>query len=130
MLHVDPKMLGRLDEIHTDLLARRAHAETQGWLGEIEGIDLTLRFLAEKRAETQRLAHVDRDQDTVTVLGMPTHRSTSMSNASTSTRRRLRTRRAAHPSCRPVTGNRRDRACGMLIHTQTRWRRRRGGSSS
>ena len=72
MLRVDPKMLGRLDEIHTDLLARRAHAETQGWLGEIEGIDLTLRFLADKRAETQRLAHVDRDQDTVTVLGMPT----------------------------------------------------------
>ncbi|MGE0341495.1 MAG: site-specific integrase [Porticoccaceae bacterium] len=72
MLRVDPKMLGRLDEIHTDLLARRAHADAQGWLGEIEGIDLTLRFLAEKRAETQRLAHVDRDQDTVTVLGMPT----------------------------------------------------------
>lgn len=72
LLRVDPKMLGRLDEIHTDLLARRAHADAQGWLGEIEGIDLTLRFLAEKRAETQRLAHVDRDQDTVTVLGMPT----------------------------------------------------------
>ncbi|MDQ2850956.1 MAG: site-specific integrase [Actinomycetota bacterium] len=69
MLHVDPKMLDRLDEIHTDLLARRAHAEAQGWLGEIEGIDLTLRFLAEKRAETQRFTHLD--QDTVTVLGMP-----------------------------------------------------------
>jgi hypothetical protein len=72
MLRVDPKMLGRLDEIHTDLLARRAHAETEGWLGEIEGIELTLSFLAEKRAETQRLADVDRSQDTVTVLGMPT----------------------------------------------------------
>lgn len=72
MLHVDPKMLGRLDELHTDLLARRAHAEAERWLGEIEGIDLTLRFLAEKRAETQRLVHLDHDQDTVTVLGMPT----------------------------------------------------------
>ena len=70
MLHVDPKMISRLHEIHTDLLARRAHAETEGWLGEIEGIDLTLRFLADKRGETQRLAH--HDQDTVTVLGMPT----------------------------------------------------------
>ncbi len=72
MLLVDPKMIPRLDEIHTDLLARRAHAETEGWLGEIEGIDLTLRFLAEKRAETRRLADVDRGRDTVTVLGMPT----------------------------------------------------------
>jgi hypothetical protein len=70
MLHVDPKMLGRLDELHTDLLARRAHAEAQGWLGELEGIDLTMRFLADKSAETQRLAR--HDHDTVTVLGMPT----------------------------------------------------------
>ena len=54
MLRVDPKMLGRLDEIHTDLLARRAHAETEGWLGEIEGIELTLSFLAEKRAVSAR----------------------------------------------------------------------------
>ena len=72
MLHVDPKMIGRLDELHADLLARRAHAETQGWLGELEGLDLTLRFLAEKRAETQRLSHFDYDQDTLVVLGMPT----------------------------------------------------------
>lgn len=71
MLHVDPKMVGRLDEIHTDLLARRAHAETEGWLGELEGIDLTLRFLVDKRAETQRLAHFDKDRDTLVVLGMP-----------------------------------------------------------
>ena len=69
MLHVDPKMIDRLDEIHTDLLARRAHAESQGWLGELEGIDLTLRFLSDRRAETVRLAQ--RSQSTVTVLGMP-----------------------------------------------------------
>jgi len=69
MLHIDPKMIGRLDEIHTDLLARRDHACTQGWRGEIEGIDLTLRFLAGKRAETLRLARFS--HDTVTSLGMP-----------------------------------------------------------
>jgi site-specific recombinase XerD len=69
MLRVDPKMIGRLDEIHADLLGHREHAQTQGWLGEIEGIDLTLRFLADKRAETVRLAEVG--QDNVTPLGMP-----------------------------------------------------------
>jgi hypothetical protein len=70
MLRIDPKMIDRLDEIHTDLIARRYHAQTQGWLGEIEGIDLTLRFLADKRAETLRLAR--RHRDSITTLGMPT----------------------------------------------------------
>jgi hypothetical protein len=42
MLRVDPMMLGRLEEIETGLLARRANAEAEGWLGELEGIDLTL----------------------------------------------------------------------------------------
>jgi len=65
-------MLDRLDEIHTDLLARRTHAESQGWLGELEGLDLTLRFLADKRTETQRLAHLDPRGPTG--LGMPTTR--------------------------------------------------------
>jgi site-specific recombinase XerD len=54
VLQVDPKMLTRLDEIETDLLARRQQAETEGWRGEIEGIDLTLSFLRSKRAHTQR----------------------------------------------------------------------------
>jgi hypothetical protein len=70
MLRIDPKMIDRLDEIHTNLIARREHAQAQGWLGEIEGIDLTLRFLADKRAETLRLAQFSRDN--VTPLGMPT----------------------------------------------------------
>ena len=47
-------MLARLDEIEADLLARRQRAETEGWLGEIEGLDLTLSFLRTKRAHTQR----------------------------------------------------------------------------
>jgi site-specific recombinase XerD len=70
MLRIDPKMVDRLDQIHTDLLARRAQAETHGWLGEIEGIDLTLSFLTDKRAETLRLAQQNRDNPTP--LGMPT----------------------------------------------------------
>ena len=67
MLRVNPKMLARLDELEADLLARRARAEAEGWLGEIEGIDLTLTFLADKRAETNRLARV-----APISLGMPT----------------------------------------------------------
>ncbi|MFD7846096.1 site-specific integrase [Nocardia sp. NPDC059764] len=45
MLNINPDMLGRLDELEADLLQRRLHAQQQEWLGEIEGIDLTLTFL-------------------------------------------------------------------------------------
>ena len=54
MLHVNPKMLARLDELETDLLDRRARAETENWAGEIEGIDMTLTLLRAKREDTQR----------------------------------------------------------------------------
>ncbi|GAP55141.1 hypothetical protein AHiyo6_17060 [Arthrobacter sp. Hiyo6] len=56
MLQVDPAMIDRLDEINTDLIARREVAQTRGWLGELEGIDLTLQFLQDKRADAHRLA--------------------------------------------------------------------------
>jgi hypothetical protein len=58
MININPKMLPRLDEIEADLLARRAQAEAEGWLGEIEGIDLTLTYLRQKRGQTQRLARI------------------------------------------------------------------------
>jgi hypothetical protein len=58
MLAINPKMLPRLDEVGKDLLARRARAERDAWLGEIEGIDLTLSFLRQKREETRRLARI------------------------------------------------------------------------
>jgi hypothetical protein len=63
VLQVDPKMLARLDEIEADLTARRKRAEDEGWSGEIEGIDLTLSFLRQKRTRTQRF--------TRTNLGLP-----------------------------------------------------------
>lgn len=69
MLHVDPVMIARLDEINTDLINRRELAEAQGWLGEPEGIDLTLRFLQDKRAAAQRLTGLG-----PTNLGMPAPR--------------------------------------------------------
>lgn len=58
MLNINPKMLSRLDEIEDDLLMRRRRAEHEGWLGEVEGIDLTLAFLWQKREETQRLTRI------------------------------------------------------------------------
>jgi hypothetical protein len=66
MLAINPKMLPRLDEIEDDLLARRARADHEAWLGEVEGIDLTLTFLRQKRQETERLARVAPVE-----LGMP-----------------------------------------------------------
>jgi hypothetical protein len=66
MLRIDPTMLARLDELETDLLARRERAQAEGWLGELEGLDLTLRFLADKRREAQRFA-----RSPAAPLGMP-----------------------------------------------------------
>ena len=66
MININPRMLPRLDKIEADLLSRRARAEAEGWLGEIEGIDLTLSFLRRKREETRRLARI-----APTDLGMP-----------------------------------------------------------
>ncbi|WP_424893243.1 tyrosine-type recombinase/integrase [Streptomyces sp. XH2] len=55
MLQVNPKMLPRLAEIEKDLILRRKKAEEEQWLGEIEGIDLTLTFVRSKQAEAARL---------------------------------------------------------------------------
>lgn len=70
MLDVNPKMLPRLNELEQDLLDRRQHAETEGWVGEIEGIDLTLTFLRGKRDEAGR-----RTRRPVVDLGIPRPRS-------------------------------------------------------
>lgn len=70
MLHVKPDMVSRLDEIHIDLIARRELAHAKGWLGEIEGIELTMQFLKQKRADAQRLGGFGQ-----TMLGIPTIRS-------------------------------------------------------
>jgi hypothetical protein len=54
MPHVNPKMLARLDELETDLPARRTRAQAGGWAGEMESIDMTLTSLRAKRDDTQR----------------------------------------------------------------------------
>ncbi|WP_405974226.1 site-specific integrase [Streptomyces sp. NBC_00988] len=66
MLQVNPKTLPRLAEIEKDLLLRRKRAEAEDWLGEIEGIDMTLTFLRTKQADAARILHRP-----VVNLGMP-----------------------------------------------------------
>ncbi|MFD5779452.1 recombinase [Streptomyces sp. NPDC126933] len=56
MLHVNPKMLARLDELEKDLLARGYRTEREGRAGEIEGLTLTLALLRSKPDESQRMA--------------------------------------------------------------------------
>jgi len=72
MLRIDPAMLTRLDDLETDLLARRQRAQDEGWLGELEGLDLTLRFLADKRADAQRLIASTRSRLATPTLRSPT----------------------------------------------------------
>lgn len=62
-------MIDRLDEIKIDLIARRELAQTKNWLGEIEGIDLTIQYLQQKRADAQR-----KRQRGIANLGFPTTR--------------------------------------------------------
>ncbi|MFG3026478.1 recombinase [Streptomyces sp. NPDC048254] len=66
MLQVNPKMLPRLAEIEKDLILRRKRAEQEQWLGEIEGIDLTLTFVRAKQADAARLT-----RRTPVALGIP-----------------------------------------------------------
>lgn len=68
MLRIDPAMLARLDALEADLLCRRERAQTEGWLGELDGLDVTLRFLHDKRDEAHRLAR----SSAPTALCMPT----------------------------------------------------------
>jgi site-specific recombinase XerD len=73
MLHVNPAMLPRLDTIEDDLMQRRDRASQEGWLGEIEGIDVTLARLRRKRDQTLRLSKTAAPVH----LGIPTTRSKS-----------------------------------------------------
>ncbi|MEV6139130.1 hypothetical protein AB0L63_24320 [Nocardia sp. NPDC051990] len=59
-------MVIRLDEIAEDLLLRRQRAETAGWQGEIEGLDLSLTLLRDKREQARKLGRI-----APVSLGMP-----------------------------------------------------------
>jgi hypothetical protein len=73
MLRVDPRQRARLVEITRNLAERIAEARTNGWLGEVQGLQISL------DAARTKLAGLDRAQRTdgagLTQLGMPVIRS-------------------------------------------------------
>jgi len=69
MLWPDPAQHARLTEICDNLTARIAEAEQKGWLGEVEGLRVSLAAAREKLAQIDRRRA--RPAATVTDLGMP-----------------------------------------------------------
>jgi integrase len=65
MLWPDPAQQDRLAEIRDNLAARIAEAEREGWLGEIEGLKVSLAGAEDK------LAQASRRSSTATSLGIP-----------------------------------------------------------
>jgi hypothetical protein len=70
LLRPDPAQRRRITEIRESLLARTAEAEKEGWLGEVEGLKVSL------AGAEQKLAQLDqRSRRTATInLGLPTFR--------------------------------------------------------
>lgn len=64
MLRVDPAQRARLIEIIDNLQVRQNEAQDKGWLGEVQGLQVSL------DAATSKLTSLDRSQRTH--LGMPT----------------------------------------------------------
>lgn len=72
MLWPDPAQRGRLVEIRDNLHARIAEAEREGWLGEVEGLRVSLAGAEDKLAQIDRRAPraVARPMPTVTAPGL------------------------------------------------------------
>ena len=67
-LETDPAQRSRLEEIRDNLHDRIAEAEREGWLGEIEGLKVSLAGTEDKLAQID--ATLQR-QDQAVHLGMP-----------------------------------------------------------
>lgn len=73
MLWPDPAQRDRLTEIRDNLTARIAEAEREGWLGEVEGLQVSLAGAEDKLAQIDRRA-----SRAITVdLGIPSVRPAS-----------------------------------------------------
>ncbi|WP_435190523.1 hypothetical protein [Streptomyces sp. bgisy126] len=70
MLWPDSAQRDRLVEIRDNLVARIAEAEREGWLGEVEGLRVSLAGAEDKLAQVDRRPRQGADVD----LGMPTIR--------------------------------------------------------
>jgi hypothetical protein len=65
----DPAQRTRIAEILDNLIARIAEAEREGWLGEVEGLKVSLAGAEDKLAQLD-----DRSRSVTTVdLGIPVH---------------------------------------------------------
>lgn len=67
----DPAQRDHLAEIRDNLLARITEAEREGWLGEVEGLHISLAGAEEK------LIQLDRRSSVVVDLGIPARRTPS-----------------------------------------------------
>jgi hypothetical protein len=56
LLRPSPAQRGRIEEIRRNLLDRIAEAEQQGWLGEVEGLKVSLAGARQKLAQLDRIA--------------------------------------------------------------------------
>ena len=65
----DPDQRQRIAEIRDNLIARIAEAEHEGWLGEVEGLKISLTGANDKLAQIDRRSH-----DSPVDLGMPSPR--------------------------------------------------------
>ncbi len=63
----DPAQRHRIVEYRDNLIARIAEAEREGWLGEIEGLKISLAGAGDKLAQIDRRTRPGRPVD----LGMP-----------------------------------------------------------
>jgi hypothetical protein len=68
MLWPDPAQHERLVEIRDNLTARISEAEREGWLGEVEGLRISLTGAKDKLAQIDRRSHNENTVD----LGIPT----------------------------------------------------------
>ena len=67
MLWPDPAQRDRLAEIRDNLIARIAEAEREGWLGEVEGLQVSLAGAQDKLAQLDAEAR----RSHAVSLGMP-----------------------------------------------------------
>lgn len=67
MLRPDPAQQPRLLEIRDNLLARIAEADREGWIGEVEGLKISLAGAEDKLAQMRALTA----KHGTTFLGMP-----------------------------------------------------------
>lgn len=68
LLRPDPSELPRFQEIRDNLRDRIAEARDRGWLGEVEGLTVTLQATVEK---IERMERLDRPAAGPTFLGLP-----------------------------------------------------------